>query len=78
MPRRQVKALFFGHTHRWRRAERAGIHLINLPPVAYLFDAESPNGWAELQLRDGGALLTLHALDPRHRQQVEKVELNWR
>ncbi len=78
VPRKQVKALFYGHTHRWRRAEREGIHLVNLPPVAYLFDKESPNGWVELRVRDKGAVLTLHALDPKHRQHGEKVELAWR
>lgn len=78
MPRKQVKALFYGHTHRWRRAEREGLHLVNLPPVAYLFDKESPNGWVEMKLLDKGAVLTLHALDPKHRQNGEKVELSWR
>jgi len=78
VPRKQVKALFYGHTHRWRRAEREGIHLVNLPPVAYLFDKESPNGWVDLHLRDKGAVLTLHALDTKHRQHGEKVELTWR
>jgi 3',5'-cyclic AMP phosphodiesterase CpdA len=78
MPRKQVKALFYGHTHRWRWANRDGLHLVNLPPVAYLFDKESPNGWVEMKLLDRGAMLTLHALDPKHRQDGEKVELSWR
>jgi 3',5'-cyclic AMP phosphodiesterase CpdA len=76
--RKQVKVLFFGHTHQWGRTWRDGIHLINLPPVAYLFNKEAPNGWVDLRLRDGGAVLTLHALDPKHRQDGETVELAWR
>jgi len=78
VPRKQVKALIYGHTHRWRRSQREGIHLINLPPVSYLFDKEAPNGWVEMQLSDRGARLTLHALDTQHRQHGEKVELTWR
>lgn len=80
VPRKQVKVLIFGHTHQWHRGRHEGIHLINLPPVAYLFDRnkEAPNGWVELRLRDGGADLTLHAFDPKHRQAAERVELAWR
>ncbi|MGC4007496.1 MAG: hypothetical protein QM811_31985 [Pirellulales bacterium] len=65
VPRKQVKALFYGHTHRWGRKEHEGIHLINLPPVGYLFDKESPNGWAELVLREKGAVLTLQRAGPK-------------
>jgi len=75
--RKQVKALIFGHTHRWRREKREGIHLVNLPPVGYVFDKDSPSGWVDLRLGDGGATLTLHALGG-HRQDGVRVELTWR
>jgi 3',5'-cyclic-AMP phosphodiesterase len=80
VPRKQVKALIFGHTHQWRRDRHEGIHLINLPPVAYLFDRnkESPNGWVDLRLRDGGGDLALHAFDPKHPQAGQRIELTWR
>jgi 3',5'-cyclic AMP phosphodiesterase CpdA len=77
-PRKHVKALFFGHTHRWHRAERDGIHLVNLPPVAYVFTKGLPNGWVDVRLRARGAVLTLHALDPKHRQNGDVAELAWR
>jgi 3',5'-cyclic AMP phosphodiesterase CpdA len=77
-PRKQVKALIFGHTHRWSRDRREGIHLVNLPPVAYVFTEGLPNGWVDVRLREGGAVLTLQALDPRHRQHGETAELAWR
>lgn len=77
-PRKQVKAVFFGHTHQWHRDKHEGIHLVNLPPVAYLFNKEAPNGWVDARLREGGATLTLHALDAKHRQDGETVELAWR
>lgn len=78
VPRKQVKVLFFGHTHQWQRKQNEGIHLVNLPPVAYLFNKEAPNGWVDLRLDEGGAVLTLHAFDEKHRQNGEKVELAWR
>jgi hypothetical protein len=78
VPRKQVKALVFGHTHQWGRDRHEGVHLINLPPVAYLFSKGPPNGWVDLRLRAGGAVLTLHALDPRHPQDGETAELAWR
>jgi len=42
-PRRHVKALFFGHTHVWLATERDGIHLVNLPPTAYVFAPGQPD-----------------------------------
>ncbi len=76
--RRQVKAVFYGHTHRWSRARREDIHLINLPPVGYVFTQGMPSGWVELRLRERAAVMTLHALDANHRLNNETVELAWR
>jgi 3',5'-cyclic AMP phosphodiesterase CpdA len=78
VPRKQVKALTFGHTHRWGRDRHEGVHLVNLPPVAYLFSKGPPNGWVDVRLREGGATLTLHALDPKHPQDGDTAELTWR
>src|SRR5262249_35094436 len=37
-PRTQVKAYVYGHTHNWKvETDSSGIHLINLPPVSYVF-----------------------------------------
>ncbi len=77
-PRKQVKALIFGHTHHWHRDQRDGIHLVNLPPVAYVFTPGIPNGWVDVRLRDQGARFTLHAFDAKHRQNGETYDLAWR
>ena len=77
-PRRQVKAYVFGHTHHWAIAERDGIHLINLPPVAYLFNPSDPNGWVDCQLRDDGMTLEMHALNKEHKAHGQRIELTWR
>jgi hypothetical protein len=76
--RRQVKALFFGHTHHWSVAEEAGLHLINLPPVAYIFREGDPSGWVDVKLAETGATLELRCVDPAHKQHGEKHELRWR
>jgi 3',5'-cyclic AMP phosphodiesterase CpdA len=76
--RRRVKAYVFGHSHDWSVALRDGIHLINLPPVAYVFAAGKPSGWVEATAQDGGMTLTLHALDKTHPQHGESHDLKWR
>jgi hypothetical protein len=77
-PRRQVKAYFFGHTHFWGLAKHEGIHLVNLPPTAYLFIPGWPNGWVDIRLNDRGAKLELHALDPKNKANGQRAELEWR
>ncbi len=78
-PRRQVKAWFFGHTHRWGIYEEAsGIHLINLPPVAYVFEEGRPNGWVRATAGPAGMRLELRCLDRGHRDHGQIVDLKWR
>lgn len=76
--KQQVKAYIYGHTHHWATSQRDGIHLINLPPVAYVFDDSRPNGWVRAKLRDGGMELELRAMNPMHKQHGQRVELDWR
>ncbi len=78
-PRKQVKALIFGHTHRWAiQQDESGIHLINLPPTAYLFDSTSPNGWVLAKLEKDGIGLELRALDRTHQEHGRVIDLKWR
>ncbi len=44
-PRRQVKAIVFGHTHEFGVTTVDGIHMINLPAVGYRFRADKALGW---------------------------------
>ncbi len=78
VPRKQVKVFFFGHSHRWQRAEHEGVHLVNLPATAWLFDKSQPRGWVEVRLKPRGATLVLHSLDPKHPKNGETVPLKWR
>jgi 3',5'-cyclic AMP phosphodiesterase CpdA len=76
--RPRVKAFVFGHTHDWSISRRGRIHLVNLPPVAYVFQDDKPNGWVEARTRRGGIDLRLRAHDERHPRHGETVSLDWR
>ncbi len=75
--RRQVKAYIFGHTHDWRLTKLGDVHLVNLPPVAYVFQAGRPNGWVHAMVQDGGLRLRLQCLDNAHALHQQTVELTW-
>ncbi|MEO6785359.1 MAG: metallophosphoesterase [Chthoniobacteraceae bacterium] len=78
LPRRHVKALIFGHTHTWRFAEQDGLHLVNLPAVAYPFVATEVTGWVDVKLSEKSASLGLHAHDPQHAAHGKITEIAWR
>lgn len=78
-PRRQVKAYFFGHTHRWEVShDESGLCLVNFPPVAYLFEEGRPNGWVHATLQPDGARLELRCLDQSRKDHGQVVNLVWR
>ena len=76
---KKVKAFVYGHTHNWehKKHPETGLHLINLPPVAYVFAPERPNGWVSARATKERLVLELHALNPAHDQHGEKVEITW-
>ena len=74
-----AKAYIYGHSHTWLlKKEENGIHQINLPPTAYVFDTKRPNGWVRATVSTGGLALEVRALDPTHPQHGEKHQLAWR
>jgi Icc protein len=78
-PRKHVKAWIFGHTHQWGMSQdESGIHLINLPPVAYLFTPGNPNGWVHATLKQNGFRLELRCIDTKHADHGNVKELAWR
>ncbi len=78
LPRQHVKALFFGHSHKWDVKEKDGLHLVNLPAVAYPFAKEQPTGWVDCLLNAGGTTLELRAHNDQHPAHGKKTELKWR
>ena len=78
-PRKQVKAYIFGHTHVWHvEQDVSGIHLVNLPPVAYVFQPGEPAGWVHALLERKGMRLELRCVDPAHKAHGQIVKLQWR
>jgi hypothetical protein len=78
-PRKQVKAYVFGHTHNWDVwRDESGIHLINLPPVAYVFAADKPAGWVHARLEPKGMSLELRCVDATHKSHGQIAKLAWR
>jgi 3',5'-cyclic AMP phosphodiesterase CpdA len=78
-PRKQVKAYIFGHTHVWKvDQDPSGLHLVNLPPVAYVFREGEPAGWVHATLERKGMRLEFRCLDAAHKAHAQVVNLRWR
>lgn len=78
-PRKQAKACVFGHTHHWNVArDESGIHLINLPPVGYVFREGQPSGWVRAALEPDGMRMELRCVDQSHKDHGQIVTLKWR
>jgi Icc protein len=78
-PRRHVKAWIFGHTHTWRvETDPTGLHLVNLPPVAYVFRQGMPSGWVHAKVSGDGMRLELRCVDNAHPLHRQTLELAWR
>jgi 3',5'-cyclic-AMP phosphodiesterase len=76
-PHRQVKAIFYGHSHAWRIHERQGVKLINLPALGYNFTATEPVGWVDARFRSGGVDLTLHAIAGNRTLDGQVSRIDW-
>jgi len=78
-PRKQLKAYIYGHTHFWNvETDTSGIHLINLPPVGYVFREGQPSGWVHAVVNEKGMQLDLWCVDPTHPDHHQKTRLDWR
>jgi 3',5'-cyclic AMP phosphodiesterase CpdA len=78
-PRRQVKAWIYGHTHVWKvDRDESGVHLVNLPPVAYVFKEGNPSGWVHARVARDGMQLELRSIDTKHPSHRQVVDLKWR
>lgn len=77
-PRKQVKAIVFGHTHRWAHEDRDGLHLLNLPAVAYTFAKDQPLGWVRVEPKAEGLGLELRCVGGDRAKDRQRTELTWR
>ncbi len=77
-PARKVKAVVFGHSHKYDFVESEGIQLINLPATGYNFTSGQPVGWVEARLTDKGGEFTLHAVGGNTWRNGSTTALKWR
>lgn len=76
-PHPHVKAIFYGHSHRWSITERPGLKLINLPAVGYNFSDQEPVGWVDALFHPDGVQLTLRVLAGNRAEDGRMVEVAW-
>ncbi|MGB3780199.1 MAG: metallophosphoesterase [Tunicatimonas sp.] len=77
-PHSSVKAVLYGHSHRYQYGQRDDIQLINLPAVGYNFTDDQPVGWLEASLSAEGGAFTLHAIGGNRENDGQTVNLTWR
>lgn len=77
-PHRKVKAIFYGHSHRYAYDQWEGVHLINLPAVGYNFSDDQPVGWVDARLTATGGAFTLNAIGGNREKDGKTVVVAWR
>ncbi len=78
VPVNSIKAIVYGHSHTYNYQERMGIHLINLPAVAYNFQDQDAIGWVEAELTSTEGAFTLHTIGGNQEKNGEVTRLKWR
>jgi 3',5'-cyclic AMP phosphodiesterase CpdA len=73
----KVKALFYGHSHRYAQERRGHIHLINLPAVGYNFNDSQPVGWVDARFSRHGVALVLHAIGGNETGNGKSTMIEW-
>jgi 3',5'-cyclic AMP phosphodiesterase CpdA len=76
-PHPQVKAIFYGHSHRYSVTRREGLHLVNLPAVGYNSSDQQPVGWVDAEFTPSGVLLTLHAIGGNRADDGKTTTIAW-
>jgi len=77
-PRKQVKALVFGHTHTWSLTQDDGLHHINLPATSYVFSPDQPLAWCRFEPRGDGATIEPRCVSGNREVDKKRVDLTWR
>jgi Icc protein len=73
----QVKAIIYGHSHKYEVIEREGLQLINLPAVGYNFNDNEPVGWVESVWTPDGVDLTLRAIGGNQSANGQTTSVHW-
>ncbi len=76
-PHRHVKAILYGHSHKYEVIERDGLQLINLPAVGYNFNDSEPVGWVESVWTSEGVDLTLRSIGGNQAANGQTTSVHW-
>jgi Icc protein len=76
-PHRKVKAVFYGHSHRFAEDRRGHISLINLPAVGYNFNDDQPVGWVDARFSRDGVSMVLHAIGGNRDGDGQTTSISW-
>ncbi|HTU99396.1 MAG TPA: metallophosphoesterase [Luteitalea sp.] len=76
-PHTHVKAIMYGHSHKYEVREREGLQLINLPAVGYNFIDSEPVGWVESVWTAEGVDLTLRAIGGNMAANGQTTSVHW-
>jgi 3',5'-cyclic AMP phosphodiesterase CpdA len=76
-PHRHVKAIMYGHSHKYEVVEREGLQLINLPAVGYNFIDSEPVGWVESVWTAEGVDLTLRSIGGNQAANGQTTSVHW-
>jgi 3',5'-cyclic AMP phosphodiesterase CpdA len=74
---KKVKALFYGHSHRYAQERRGHIHLINLPAVGYNFNDSQPVGWVDARFSRQGVSMVLRAVGGNRLGDGKTTTIEW-
>ena len=77
-PHKTVKAIIYGHSHKYAFSQEDGIHLINIPAVGYNFSDEEPVGWVDAVFAAKGVELKLRAFAGNRADDGKTRSLTWR
>ena len=77
-PAAKVKAVVYGHSHKYSFSRYQGIHLINLPATGYNMSGRQPVGWMEAWLNARSGEFLLHAIGGNRRMDRRAKKLYWR
>ena len=77
-PRKTVKAIIYGHSHKYAFTQEDGIHLINIPAVGYNFSDVEPVGWVDALFTAKGVDLKLRAFAGNRAADGQTRSLAWR
>jgi 3',5'-cyclic AMP phosphodiesterase CpdA len=78
LSKRQVKAVFYGHSHCFSHTQIEDLNVVNLPATGYSFSTNQPIGWVEGRFTARGAVLLMHAVDGDKTLNGQPIPLTWR